>query len=124
MESNSTYWQCSKGNCIFQQPGEVLVVVRISRGSNILTFTWLRVFYHKQPLATNEYLFWAIWDNGNFILLDEYKCEGVPPVVRRGHIDKKLLTSINKKRGQVDTFKRNIDSLWKKISEMKKGRQV
>ena len=92
MELNSTHWQCSKGNCIFQQPGELLVVVRIIRNNTRNTFTWLRLFHSKQPLVKNEYLFWAIFQNNIFTLLDEYECNGPPPLTVRGHIDKNLLT--------------------------------
>jgi len=31
-----------------------------------------------------------------------------------------MTTSFNKKKDEVDTFKRNILSLWKKIAELKK----
>ena len=122
MELNSPHWQCSKGNCIFQQSDELLVVVRIVRNNTRNTFTWLRLFHSKQPLVQNEYLFWAIFYNNIFTLMDEYECNGPPPLTIKGHIDKKLMASFTKKKGEVDTFRKHIDSLWEKIAELKKRR--
>jgi hypothetical protein len=68
----------------------------------------------------NEYLFWAIFENNHFTLLDEYECNGPPSLTVNGTVDKKMTTSFNKKKDEVDTFKRNILSLWKKIAELKK----
>ena len=120
MESNSAHWQCSRGNCIFQQPGEFLVVVRIKRNNNNNTFTWLRIYHSRQLLMENEYLFWAIFENNHFTLLDEYECNGPPSLTVNGTVNKKMTTLFNKKKDEVDTFKRNILSLWEKIAELKK----
>ena len=119
MELNSAHWQCSRGNCIFQQPGELLVVVRIERNMP-KTFTWLRIFHSRQVLMENEYLFWAIFKNNHFTLLDEYECNGPPSLTVNGTVNKKMTTLFNKKKDEVDTFKRNILSLWEKIAELKK----
>ena len=68
----------------------------------------------------NEYLFCAIFENNHFTLLDEYECNGPPSLTVNGTVNKKMTTLFNKKKDEVDTFKRNILSLWEKIAELKK----
>jgi len=100
-------WHCKNKCYLSQGKNEILVV--ISKPDDEGTFTWLRIYngvYDKDK----EYLYWARYENNEYVLMDEYN-EDLNVSRSDDDYDSEISDTFQKKVGTTDTMNSNIQKM-------------
>ena len=100
-------WHCKNGCYLSQGKNEILVVITKPDGEG--TFTWLRI-YNGEYDNKNESLFWARYENDEYVLMDEYN-EDLNVSRSDDDYDPGISDTFQKKVGITDTINLNIQKM-------------
>ena len=99
-------WHCKNKCYLSQGKNEILVVISQPDGEG--TFTWLRI-YNGEYDNKNESLYWARYENDEYVLMDEY-IEDLN-VSHSDEYDSGHSFTFQKKVGTTDTINSNIQKM-------------
>jgi len=100
-------WHCKNKCYLSQGKNEILVV--ISKPDDEGTFTWLRI-YNGEYDNKNESLYWARYENNEYVLMDEYN-EDLNVSRSDDDYDSEISYTFQKKVGTTDTMNSNIQKM-------------
>ena len=100
-------WHCKNECYLSQGKNEILVV--ISKPDSEGTFTWLRI-YNGEYDNKNESLYWARYENNEYVLMDEYN-EDLNVSRSDDDYDSEISYTFQKKVGTTDTMNSNIQKM-------------